>query len=237
MNDEEFQELAGTDAGTADNDALEASVRSNNYQGGGSGGGGGPNGDAMSTPLALPDARSLLKASVLRKHKKGIADFAMVDWVHDMESHKKYQQKRAQNSAHAGRQQASLGRQALRVVHKVWLECYGWVAVLFIGCVTGLLAGMIHTCVDMLRDLRDGVCSDAFWLSFRNCCPGQEPDECEAWHSWGDYFSGQGIRSSTSTTVLDYFAYLLVSVSFACLSAWLVKTFAPYAAGSGIPEI
>ena len=37
--------------------------------------------------------------------------------------------------------------------------------------------------------------------------------------------------------MLSYLFYCLIAISFASLSAWIVKTFAPYAGGSGIPEI
>ena len=179
--------------------------------------------------VALTTSQPLLRSSVLRKHRKGIGNFDMIDWVHDMEAHKRFHQKRQ-----AKQQDAS---KMSKLIESVWLECYGWIAVLIIGCLTGLLAGMIHTSVDFLRDLSRGMCSDAFWLSYKNCCPHLKENEyCKEWNSWGDYFAG-GIRRSTSTTVLDYFAFTLVSTCLACLSAWLVKTFAPYAAGSGIPEI
>ena len=35
----------------------------------------------------------------------------------------------------------------------------------------------------------------------------------------------------------DYFAYAFIAVCFAGLSAWFVKSLAPWAAGSGIPEV
>lgn len=36
---------------------------------------------------------------------------------------------------------------------------------------------------------------------------------------------------------LDFIAPLCIALLYACTAAWLVITFAPYAAGSGIPEI
>eukprot|EP01064_Diplonema_japonicum_P032623 TRINITY_DN6176_c1_g1_i1.p1 TRINITY_DN6176_c1_g1~~TRINITY_DN6176_c1_g1_i1.p1 ORF type:complete len:793 (+),score=126.29 TRINITY_DN6176_c1_g1_i1:74-2380(+) len=172
--------------------------------------------------------KSLLNQSVRRKHRKGVQDFTMIDWVHDNEAHKEYHSERVSQKKE-GKVQGW--------VHHAWLECFPWVAVLVVGTCTGLLAGMIHTCVDFLRDFKTGVCSDFFWLSVKNCCVDEEKHECEAWSSWGDYFSGNGIRASTSTTILDFLAFLSLSVIYAALSAWLVKTYAPYAAGSGIPEI
>eukprot|EP01060_Flectonema_neradi_P011839 TRINITY_DN18805_c0_g1_i1.p1 TRINITY_DN18805_c0_g1~~TRINITY_DN18805_c0_g1_i1.p1 ORF type:complete len:803 (+),score=141.16 TRINITY_DN18805_c0_g1_i1:68-2410(+) len=181
-----------------------------------------------SSPQQPPTSRKLLKHSVAKKHIKG-GDFALIDWVYDIEAHFEYQRSRNFEK----RSESCIKNW----ISQIWMACHGWVAVLIIAVFTGLLAGMIHTCVDFLRDLKLGVCSDYFWLSVRNCCPGETKETCTAWKSWGDYFAGEGIRASTSTATLDFFAYALVSIGYAGLSAWLVKTFAPYAAGSGIPEI
>jgi len=47
-------------------------------------------------------------------------------------------------------------------------------------------------------------------------------------------FAGQ---NGVSTYVLNYFTYVLLAVCFSTLAAILVKVFAPYACGSGIPEV
>eukprot|EP01063_Lacrimia_lanifica_P012440 TRINITY_DN19078_c0_g1_i1.p1 TRINITY_DN19078_c0_g1~~TRINITY_DN19078_c0_g1_i1.p1 ORF type:complete len:770 (+),score=294.38 TRINITY_DN19078_c0_g1_i1:77-2386(+) len=177
------------------------------------------------------EQHGLLRPSLRRKQRKGVADFSLIDWVYEMEEHKRYYRSKMKTTA-------AEAKSPLRTwLEKTWLECHSWVMVLIIGMATGFLAGMIHTCVDVLRDLKGGVCHDAFWLAQKKCCPHQEIEHCEEWKSWGDYFAGHGIRASTSTYVLDYFVFLAISVFYGCLSAWLVRTFAPYAAGSGIPEI
>eukprot|EP01059_Diplonema_ambulator_P009230 TRINITY_DN19071_c0_g1_i1.p1 TRINITY_DN19071_c0_g1~~TRINITY_DN19071_c0_g1_i1.p1 ORF type:complete len:781 (+),score=73.55 TRINITY_DN19071_c0_g1_i1:39-2345(+) len=193
-----------------------------------------PPDDTVTNPLSAigvdcgnDDVRPLLSTSVRRKHRKGVQDFTMIDWVCDNEAHKEF------HSARVAGMQTTFERW----FGNAWLECFPWVAVLLVGTLTGLLAGMIHTCVDFLRDFKTGVCSDHFWLSVRNCCIDEDRQNCKAWSSWGDYFSGNGIRASTSTTILDFLSSVSISVMYACLSAWLVKTYAPYAAGSGIPEI
>lgn len=48
---------------------------------------------------------------------------------------------------------------------------------------------------------------------------------CEEWHRWSSFGP------------LNYIVYILFSTLFAFTSARLVKTYAPYAAGSGISEI
>ncbi|KAJ9464691.1 putative ankyrin repeat protein [Diplonema papillatum] len=183
--------------------------------------------------IGVKRTRSLVKSSVLRKHRRGVPDFTMIDWVHDIEAHKDYQRSRITFGAMEGDEMGGWRK----MLAKLWLAVYGWVAILLIGIGVGMLAGMIHTCVDFLRDIKSGVCSDYFWLSSRNCCPNSSKEACVEWKSWGDYFAGEGIRASTSTTVLDFLAFLLFSTGYAVLAAWFVKVYAPYAAGSGIPEI
>ena len=62
---------------------------------------------------------------------------------------------------------------------------------------------------------------------------------CESWISWKDAFK---INFSVNTdSSLDYFVsfifYLLISLLYGLIASVLVKCFAPYACGSGVPEI
>lgn len=54
---------------------------------------------------------------------------------------------------------------------------------------------------------------------------GNVADTCEDWVSW------------SSWTIPSWFMFILLAVIFSSLCAHLVRTFAPYAAGSGISEI
>jgi len=97
-----------------------------------------------------------------------------------------------------------------------------------------------------------GFCRQGWWLNQKFCCweieagtklhdnaqglgglggasgmlgAGGTEEGCEDWVTW------------TSFSVLQYIAYVVFSVGFAYSAAKLVKSFAPYAAGSGISEI
>lgn len=63
--------------------------------------------------------------------------------------------------------------------------------------------------------------------------PFPEYSECDEWVTWG--------RTLAYTTVgqwmSQYFMFILFGSLIAGISAYLVKTFAPYAASSGIPEV
>jgi hypothetical protein len=56
------------------------------------------------------------------------------------------------------------------------------------------------------------------------------------WKTWPEMFGLTGDRGA-GPYALSYFLYLLWAIFFATLAAMLVRVFAPYACGSGIPEV
>ena len=56
------------------------------------------------------------------------------------------------------------------------------------------------------------------------------------WSTWGSLF-GVNPSSIAGLYVLEYVIYVLIAIFFAWISAIAVKVFAPYACGSGIPEV
>eukprot|EP00756_Hemistasia_phaeocysticola_P045549 Hpha_TRINITY_DN19297_c0_g1::TRINITY_DN19297_c0_g1_i1::g.194396::m.194396/K05012/CLCN3_4_5; chloride channel 3/4/5 len=122
---------------------------------------------------------------------------------------------------------------------KAWEETKGWVTVLLTGVTVGWLAGLIDTASEWLGDLKQGWCREFFWLSKSKCCPAAPSGtpaklfhgKCAQWATWS-----QAVRH-WPPGVVDCVGYVVIGVGYAVLCAWLVRTFAPYAAGSGIPEI
>ena len=57
------------------------------------------------------------------------------------------------------------------------------------------------------------------------------------WFEWPEVFSLSSDSQSWGFYVISYLVYVLWSVLFGSIAAMLVHTFAPYACGSGIPEI
>uniref|UniRef100_A0A1B0D731 Uncharacterized protein n=1 Tax=Phlebotomus papatasi TaxID=29031 RepID=A0A1B0D731_PHLPP len=55
------------------------------------------------------------------------------------------------------------------------------------------------------------------------------------WLMWPEVFSQA--REGVGGYIISYFFYIFWAMSFAALAASLVRQFAPYACGSGIPEI
>ncbi|KAF2164791.1 hypothetical protein M409DRAFT_67535 [Zasmidium cellare ATCC 36951] len=153
---------------------------------------------------------------------KRYEDFTTIDWVQD--AAREQQRRKARRQERAGFFDAE-GRLGWR--RKLW-EAYdagqGWIVVSLIGAAIGLNAAFLNIVTEWLSDIKLGYCTTAFYLNESFCCWGAE-DGCEEWHEW----SGFG--------PVNYFLYIVFSTMFAFTSARLVKSFAPYAAGSGISEI
>uniref|UniRef100_A0A4W6D487 Chloride channel protein n=1 Tax=Lates calcarifer TaxID=8187 RepID=A0A4W6D487_LATCA len=117
----------------------------------------------------------------------------------------------------------------------------GWVVMLLIGLLSGTLAGVIDLAVDWMTDLKEGVCLSAFWYSHEQCCwtsnetTFDDRDKCPQWQKWAELMTGHA--EGAGAYVLNYFLYILWALLFSFLAVSLVRVFAPYACGSGIPEI
>ncbi len=61
-------------------------------------------------------------------------------------------------------------------------------------------------------------------MKYKFCCQSRESD-CPEWISWDQSW------------ILGYFIFTTLAVLFGLLSAIFVSNYAPYAAGSGIPEV
>lgn len=123
--------------------------------------------------------------------------------------------------------------------HDAWS---GWLCVLFVGVTAGSLAGVIDIGASWMTDLKFGICPQAFWLNKEQCCWSSNETEsvtanCSQWRSWSEVFGGPHYREGAGAYIISYIMYVLWALFFASMAALLVKMFAPYACGSGIPEV
>uniref|UniRef100_A0A673LV73 Chloride channel protein n=1 Tax=Sinocyclocheilus rhinocerous TaxID=307959 RepID=A0A673LV73_9TELE len=103
------------------------------------------------------------------------------------------------------------------------------------------LAGVIDIVADWMNDLKEGVCLSAMWFNHEQCCWDSnettfaERDKCPQWKTWAELILGQA--EGPGSYIMNYFMFTFWALSFAFLAVSLVKVFAPYACGSGIPEV
>ncbi|KAI8620200.1 chloride channel [Chytriomyces sp. MP71] len=145
----------------------------------------------------------------------GYDDFTTIDWIHD----------EAKDRLRARELRAWRGLRGRAV--RAWDGVQAWIVVLLIGAATGLTAGVIDVSSIWLNDVKEGYCSAGFYLSKKFCCWHRPENdyECIEWIPWA------------SSSFFSSVVYTFFCVVFATLAAILVKFYAPYAAGEGIPEI
>ncbi|WPH04771.1 Hypothetical protein R9X50_00766600 [Acrodontium crateriforme] len=153
---------------------------------------------------------------------KRYEDFTTIDWVQD--AAREQQRRKARRQERAGFQGHD-GRVGWK--RKAW-EAYdagqGWIVVSLVGAAIGLNAAFLNIVTEWLSDLKLGYCTTAFYLNESFCCWGAE-NGCPEWHRW------------TTFAPTNYLLYIIFAALLAYTSARLVKSYAPYAAGSGISEI
>ncbi|XP_060785538.1 H(+)/Cl(-) exchange transporter 5 isoform X3 [Neoarius graeffei] len=158
-------------------------------------------------------------------------DFNTIDWVRekskDRDRHREISKKKNQS--------------VLDLLLSVSDAFSGWLLMLLIGLMSGALAGGIDISTNWLTDLKEGICLKGFWFNHEHCCwdsqetTFQERDKCPHWKSWAELTVGVG--EGASAYVVNYLMYVTWALLFSYLAVALVKAFAPYACGSGIPEI
>ncbi|XP_026331883.1 H(+)/Cl(-) exchange transporter 5 isoform X2 [Hyposmocoma kahamanoa] len=157
-------------------------------------------------------------------------DFHTIDWQRDIARDRmrhRYIIKKRQDSIW----------DLIKGAHDAWS---GWVCVLLVGVCTGVVAGVIDIGASWMTDLKFGICPQAFWFNREQCCWSSnettfDHGNCSQWLTWPQVFGEK--RDGPGAYIISYLFYIVWALIFAALSASLVRMFAPYACGSGIPEI
>nr|XP_028570788.1 H(+)/Cl(-) exchange transporter 5-like isoform X2 [Podarcis muralis] len=159
-------------------------------------------------------------------------DFNTIDWVReksrDRDRHREITN-RSKESTFA-------------LIHSISDAFSGWLLMLLIGLSAGALAGLIDISTRWLTDLKEGVCLNGFWYNHEHCCWNsrnitfQDRDKCPEWQTWAELLTRKKNGGALAYS-LNYFIYAAWALLFSLLAVLLVRGFAPYACGSGIPEI
>ncbi|MBN3303417.1 CLCN5 protein, partial [Amia calva] len=158
-------------------------------------------------------------------------DFNTIDWVRE---------KSKDRDRH--REIASKSKESTwALIHSVSDAFSGWLLMLLVGLMAGALAGGIDISAHWMTDLKEGVCLVGFWFNHEHCCWTSnettfvERDKCPQWKSWAELIIGQS--EGPFAYIMNYLMYVSWALLFSFLAVSLVRSFAPYACGSGIPEI
>ena len=152
---------------------------------------------------------------------KRYEDFNTIDWVQDAAREQLRRRARRQERAGFSRE-GSLGWR--RLLWEAYDAGQGWIVVTLCGVAIGFNAAVLNIITEWLSDIKLGYCETAFYLNENFCCFGAEQG-CDEWHRWSFIWP------------VNYLLYIIFATIFAYKAARLVKSFAPYAAGSGISEI
>lgn len=165
----------------------------------------------------------------LRRRLMDESDFRTVDWRRDTEKeHNMYKH-------HVGlRGKPGSWRFSAQ---RFWWHAQGWVLLFLIGVTAGVVANLVNLAADWVSTLRQGVCASNWWRSKEACCGGART--CPEWHDWRRIVHGSSVSVAAlgDTDPVNYGVYVLSAIMYAAVAAVLVKNFAPYAGGSGIPEV
>jgi len=160
-------------------------------------------------------------------------DFHTIDWLKDLARdrfrHRIIQKKHKDSII-----------QKLIMYHDSWS---GWLCVLLVGISSGLVAAVVDIGANWITHIKDGICVDAFWLTRAQCCwasrnityDNYNNPNCPEWFSWPQAFND--FHEGFGEYLISYLFYILWAMTFSLLAVLLVRVFAPYASGSGIPEI
>ncbi|KAF1985088.1 hypothetical protein K402DRAFT_335334 [Aulographum hederae CBS 113979] len=178
----------------------------------------------LGTSALDDDDASAAHAALEIDEIKRYEDFTTIDWVQD--AARASLRRKARRAENAGFLELRGGRGLglRRTLAEAYNAGQAWIVVSLVGAAIGLNAGFLNIVTEWLSDVKLGYCTTAFYLNENFCCWGAESG-CNEWKSWSGWWP------------VNYVLYIGFSTVFAFSAARLVKSFAPYAAGSGISEI
>ncbi|KAH8926900.1 hypothetical protein BT69DRAFT_1214570 [Atractiella rhizophila] len=170
-------------------------------------------------------------------HTQRYGDFTTIDWIQDTlaERERRMREKMRMEELQYDAEEGGLWHKLKEVSWRAVLAGQSWFVFGLVGASIGLLFSILSITTTWLSDLKNGYCKTGWWLNRKFCCweieatgivgGGGAEAGCQDWNSW-DWPIGFGLL-----------CYLCFAVLFAFTAAFLVRSFSPYSAGSGISEI
>ncbi|KAG7749849.1 hypothetical protein KL911_005056 [Ogataea haglerorum] len=178
--------------------------------------------DRLSSSAGSSSWRSAFEVSArAQKPIKRFKEFHTVDWVQEalVENKKYYDAIRPRT-----RGEDSSADRWNTIKTKFVTSVQNWLALTLMGVCIGLIAAAINIITEWLGNFKTGYCQSNLYLNKEFCCWSEE-GRCSKWQPW------------SGNSFLQYFIFILISVTFGSIAALLCKAFAPTAAGSGISEV
>ncbi|KII64237.1 H(+)/Cl(-) exchange transporter 4 [Thelohanellus kitauei] len=117
----------------------------------------------------------------------------------------------------------------------------GWIAVTLIGMIVGIITFVLTSSINVLLDYRNGYCQTSLLFDNLQCSWSDRRYNATTlaaseWISHESVFLKHG-HSVGTAFFFSYCIYVILSVTFGVLSAWITYYVAPYAVNSSIAEV
>ncbi|KAJ5218620.1 uncharacterized protein N7498_000719 [Penicillium cinerascens] len=181
-------------------------------------------GRSVSSPIdpePAPDVQPTAITEEISEIKR-YEDFTTIDWVQDAVYEQSARRAKRRGGGGFWDQEGVFGWR--RKMRESYDAGQAWLVVTLVGMAIGLNSALLNIITEWLSDIKLGHCTTAFYLNEQFCCWGAEGG-CPEWKHWTGFWP------------VNYVVYFFFAVLLSFVAAVLVKSFAPYAAGSGISEI
>eukprot|EP00741_Cyanophora_paradoxa_P021505 tig00021357_g20761.t1 len=173
-----------------------------------------------------PESSSRFSSSLRKSRRSSFElskeDIRTIDWLEPYQN--------------AEPEQTNVRKSFMAHLKVLYDNCQGWILLLLVGVIVGLLAALIDVIVDRMSDLRLGYCSSSFLQNRVQCCASYPNfSKCTEWKSWSALVGAD--PDSSAGTGFDLIFFLGIMLAMTITNAYLVMRLAPMAAGSGLAEL
>ncbi|KXS09279.1 hypothetical protein M427DRAFT_39204 [Gonapodya prolifera JEL478] len=120
-------------------------------------------------------------------------------------------------------------------MYTAYVAALPWLVTLLTGASTGVLQAVVVEGTQWASSLRDGYCTDAWWVARKACCAAWEDvpgTACPAWRDWS-----QAFVTLPNVVPLNWVGAVIVATILASLASLLTTLLSPFSASSGLAEL